>query len=39
MVKQQEALAKRQTGKKNDNTNANANLNSNVTTTPTPEIH
>ena len=38
MVKQQEALAKRQ-AKKSDNTNANANLNSNITTTPTPEIH
>ncbi|MDT4954339.1 MAG: protein O-mannosyl-transferase [Acidobacteriota bacterium] len=39
MVKQQEAIAKRQTGKKNENTNANANLNSNVAATPTPEIH
>jgi superkiller protein 3 len=39
MVKQQEAIAKRQSGKKNDNTNANANLNSNITKTPTPEIH
>jgi tetratricopeptide (TPR) repeat protein len=39
MVKQQEAIAKRQTGKKSENANATGNLNSNMTTTPTPEIH